>query len=85
MARTVNMHDAKTHLSQLVAAVEDGEEIVIARKGVPVARLVSATPAKKTFVFGQHTDLVSPDWEDNWDEVEAEYQKLWATYTGDDQ
>ena len=85
MARTVNMHDAKTHLSQLVAAVEDGEEIVIARKGVPVARLVSATPVKKSFAFGQHTDLVSPDWEDNWDELEAEYQKLWSTYTGDDQ
>jgi prevent-host-death family protein len=36
----VNIHDAKTHLSRLVARVEAGEEIVLARGGRPVARLV---------------------------------------------
>lgn len=35
-----NIHDAKTHLSRLVERVEAGEEIVIARGGRPVARLV---------------------------------------------
>ncbi len=40
MARTVNIHEAKTHLSELVAAVERGEEIVVARRGTPVVRLV---------------------------------------------
>jgi prevent-host-death family protein len=39
--RTVNMHEAKTNLSRLVAEVEQGEEIVIARAGVPVAKLVA--------------------------------------------
>jgi prevent-host-death family protein len=34
------MHDAKTNLSQLVARAETGEDIVIARNGKPVARLV---------------------------------------------
>lgn len=38
---TVNMHEAKTHLSRLVARVEAGEEIVIARAGRPVARLLA--------------------------------------------
>jgi prevent-host-death family protein len=38
--RTVNMHEAKTHLSRLVERVERGEEVVIARAGRPVARLV---------------------------------------------
>jgi antitoxin (DNA-binding transcriptional repressor) of toxin-antitoxin stability system len=37
--RTVNVHEAKTHLSTLLAAVEAGEEVVIARAGRPVARL----------------------------------------------
>jgi prevent-host-death family protein len=37
--RTVNVHDAKTHLSSLLAAVEAGEDVVIARSGQPVARL----------------------------------------------
>jgi prevent-host-death family protein len=36
----VNMHHAKTHLSRLVELVESGEEVVIARAGKPVARLV---------------------------------------------
>ncbi len=36
----VNVHEAKTHLSRLLAQVEDGEEVVIARNGNPVARLV---------------------------------------------
>ena len=36
---TVNMHEAKTHLSRLIAQVEAGEEVVIARNGTPVVRL----------------------------------------------
>ncbi len=38
---TVTVHQAKTHLSRYLAAVEDGQEIVIARGKRPVARLVS--------------------------------------------
>ena len=37
---TVNVHEAKTHLSRLLAQVEAGEDVVIARGGKPVARLV---------------------------------------------
>ena len=37
---TVNIHHAKTHLSQLLSRVELGEEIIIANRGVPVAKLV---------------------------------------------
>ncbi|TXF11866.1 type II toxin-antitoxin system Phd/YefM family antitoxin [Pelomicrobium methylotrophicum] len=40
--RTVNIHEAKTHLSRLVEAAAEGEEIVIAKAGRPVARLVPA-------------------------------------------
>jgi prevent-host-death family protein len=40
MADAVNIHEAKTHLSRLVERVEAGEEILIARAGRPVARLV---------------------------------------------
>jgi prevent-host-death family protein len=36
----VNIHQAKTHLSRLLRRVAAGEEIVIARSGTPVARLV---------------------------------------------
>ncbi len=42
MVRQVNIHEAKTHFSELIAAVERGEEIIIARRGKPVARLKMA-------------------------------------------
>lgn len=37
---TVNVHAAKTHFSRLLEAVERGEEVIIARRGKPVAKLV---------------------------------------------
>ena len=39
--KTVNMHAAKTHLSRLVEEAAEGEDIVIAKAGRPVARLVA--------------------------------------------
>jgi prevent-host-death family protein len=48
MGTTVNIHEAKTHLSRLLAQAEAGEEVVIARDGEPVAMLVAIKrPAKK--------------------------------------
>jgi len=41
----VNLNDAKTHLSKLIERVQAGEEVVIAKSGKPVARLVPLGPA----------------------------------------
>jgi prevent-host-death family protein len=43
--QTVNIHAAKTQLSRLVEAAAAGEEIIIARAGRPLARLVPFAPA----------------------------------------
>jgi len=40
MEHRVNVHEAKTHLSRLLDEVESGQDVVIARAGRPVARLV---------------------------------------------
>lgn len=45
--KTVNIHEAKTHLSRLIARAEDGEEVVIARAGRPVAKLVGVQRSGK--------------------------------------
>jgi prevent-host-death family protein len=56
---TVNMHDAKTHLSRLVDKVMQGESVVIAKAGKPLVKMVaieSPAPAKKKrigFLAGQ--------------------------------
>ena len=58
----VNIHAAKTHLSRLVDQAAAGEEIVIARAGRPVARLVPLLPAKPKRVLGLLAGtLVIPD------------------------
>ncbi len=51
--RTVNIHEAKTHLSRLVDDVATRREpIVIAKAGKPMARLVPLVPERSPRVFG---------------------------------
>ena len=50
--QTVNIHQAKTHLSRLVEHVTRGHEIVIAKAGKPVARLVPFGNAARAKRFG---------------------------------
>ncbi len=45
--RMVNVHEAKTHLSRLLEEVAAGEEIVIAKAGKPVARLLLYAPKRE--------------------------------------
>jgi len=52
VATTVNIFEAKTQLSKLIQLVEQGQEVVIARAGKPVARLTQFHPAKKPLKFG---------------------------------
>lgn len=57
----VNVHEAKTHLSRLLLRVAGGEEIVIAKAGKPVARLVPIAP-KPQRLIGQDDGLFAvPD------------------------
>ena len=57
---TVNVHEAKTNLSRLLAQVEAGEEVVIARNGNPVARLVRVQRRGKR-QFGSMKGRISID------------------------
>ncbi len=52
----INVHEAKTHLSRLLLRVAGGEEIVIARAGKPVAKLVPVEP-KPQRLIGQDDGL----------------------------
>ena len=49
--KQVNIHEAKTHLSRLLQRVSEGEEITIAKSGVPIARLTAIKePGPKSFL-----------------------------------
>jgi prevent-host-death family protein len=54
---TVNIHEAKTHLSRLLEEVAAGGEVVIARAGRPVARLVPYRHARPQRSFGLDAGL----------------------------
>jgi prevent-host-death family protein len=45
--QTVNIHEAKSQLSRLIEAVISGEEVIIAKAGTPVVRLVSVNQKAK--------------------------------------
>ncbi len=69
--QTVNIHQAKTHLSRLVAAIKSGDEaeVIIAQNGVPAARLVPLIKnprvkwglAKGKFIVPENIDALNPE------------------------
>jgi prevent-host-death family protein len=65
MSKTVNVHEAKTHLSRLLDRVSQGEEVIIARAGKPVARLVSVNERPERRVPGSASGriVVSEDFD----------------------
>jgi prevent-host-death family protein len=70
--KQVNMHEAKTHLSRLVDEVAAGEEVVIAKAGRPVAKLVAVTAPRKPRQPGGWEGKVwmAPDFDDWTEELE---------------
>ncbi|MEN0062135.1 MAG: type II toxin-antitoxin system Phd/YefM family antitoxin [Myxococcota bacterium] len=50
--KTANIHEAKAHLSELVERALKGEEVIIAKRGVPMVRLVAVTPPSSRRFLG---------------------------------
>jgi prevent-host-death family protein len=75
----VNVHEAKTHLSKLLERVALGEEVVIAKAGTPVAKLVPFYEQPQTRIFGSAKgEFTVPD---DFNEPVPEIEKLF--YEGD--
>lgn len=79
MAKTVNMHDAKTHLSRLVQDLRDGREseIVIAVSGKPYARLVPYAPGVRPSGMDAGVVIVA-------DDFDSDDSAIAALFTGTD-
>jgi prevent-host-death family protein len=70
MAEAVNIHEAKTHFSRLLARVGQGEEITICRAGKPVAKLVPIEQPRRERVPGRMAGQI---WiADDFDEISEE-------------
>ena len=74
--RQVNVHAATTHLSRLLEEVEAGEEIVLARSGRPVARLIPFKPRREPRVPGAWRGRIrmAPDFDATPDELTASFE-----------
>ncbi len=79
MAETVNMHQAKTSLSKLVERALAGEDIVIARNGEPLVKLVPVPKERKPRVPGRGKGKIwiAPDCFDPMTEEELEEWYRW--------
>ena len=74
---SVNMHEAKTQLSRLVARVEGGEQIMITRAGKPAAKLVPVAGDKlgKRKLGGWEGKMRVPS-DAEWEEMDREIEQL---------
>lgn len=72
----VNIHEAKTHLSRLLTRVAGGEEITIAKAGVPIARLVpvSIEEGKRPLGIDAGKIWISEDFDAPSPEIEALFE-----------
>ena len=73
----VTIHKAKTQLSKLIARVQAGEEIIIARGKEPVVRLVPVAPGKRQRVFGALKGKLNIPDSFFFDPLPEEELKLW--------
>ena len=71
--KQVNVYQAKTHLSKLLQDAMDGEEVIIARDGVPLVRLVPVRDGHRS-ILGLVPDIwIAEDFDDPLDDF-ADYQ-----------
>ena len=83
---TVNIHQAKTHLSKLIAQVEHGEEVIIARAGKPLVRLTPVEPKPRPSRLGfMHGQFTVPDDFDTMFQKEIEEMFYGPAESGRDQ
>jgi prevent-host-death family protein len=81
MAQQINIHEAKAHLSEYLAAVEAGETVVIARRNKPIAKLVPVTPEetrrpRRPIGLAKGMGHVGPEF---FEPMDAEELALWYT------
>ena len=76
MSETVNVYEAKTHLSRLLDRAAAGEEIVIARAGRPIARLVplADSPSRRSPGGWRGKVRISDDFDELSAEIDAAFR-----------
>lgn len=76
MAITVDVHEAETQLLRLLEQVERGEEVIVARSGRPIARLLPYQVNDRPRPLGRYAGkiVIDPDFDDYDDEITAMFE-----------
>jgi prevent-host-death family protein len=76
MTKTINIHEAKTHLSRIIEEVANGAEVIIAKAGEPMARLIpiAAKPRPKNLGLLRGKIKVPDDFNSPVPEVIADFE-----------
>lgn len=75
----VNMYEAKANLSKLVQKALSGEEVILAKSGRPLVKLIPADMGKKDIKFGLMKGQIQLA--DNFNEFDPELQEMFKDYT----
>jgi prevent-host-death family protein len=81
--KQVNVYDARGQLSKLLEEAEAGEEIVIARNGKPIVRLVPVNPPQRT--LGRWAGQVPVVTDEQWAASDSAVAEVFARATEDDE
>jgi prevent-host-death family protein len=81
--KQVNVYDARGQLSKLLEEAEAGADIVIARNGKPIVRLVPVNPPRRT--MGRWAGQVPAVTDEQWAASDAAVAELFARTTEDDE
>ncbi|GEM_PF-647568 len=77
----VNMRDARSNLSKLVRQAQAGDEVILARAGTPVAKIVPYMAEPRRSIIGAMKDVIAEISNEDWEASDRDVAKLWKEWS----
>jgi prevent-host-death family protein len=77
----VNMRDARSNLSKLVRQAQAGDEVILARAGTPVAKIVPYMAEPRRSIIGAMKDVIPGISDEDWEASDRDVAKLWKEWS----
>ena len=77
----VNMRDARSNLSKLVRQAQASDEVILARAGTPVAKIVPYTAEPRRSIIGAMKDVIPEISNEDWEASDRDVAKLWKDWS----
>ena len=77
----VNMRDARSNLSKLVRQAQAGDEVILARAGTPVEKIVPYMAEPRRSIIGAMKDVIPEISNEDWEASDRDVAKLWKDWS----